>query len=885
MSMHRRLLPYGVAISSTTIALLLRVWLAPLLPASLGTFFYIAVMVSSWYGGLSAGLVSTVLSAIALATLFLPPTWQYWVEQPSNIFQLFVFILVSLTITFLNNNHRNSIDQIKQLNQQLAQENADRKQAEQALRVNEARLRLAQVASEAGVWDWNIETDTLFWSPEYYQLYEIDPATPSSVENWLQCIHPDDRDLVMNQLQHALTNSSSNLRIEFRIVSNGGVRWFAGMGQIFRDEAGKPMRMLGLTIDITQQKQSEIELHELNEALEQRVAERTAELNQQKRLIQQITDTAPAIVYIFDLIEQRNLYINSGVTRILGYSPTEIQAMGAELLVRLLHPDDFARITAWVEGLMAAEETTALETEYRMRRINGSWCWLYNQVTVFQRSSNGLPSQILGVAQDITERKQVEANLERELLRSNALYKASFDGIVTLNKQGYVVSASLSFSKMLGYSLEELLTLHVSDWNAQWSKEELSRIINSSELIDSVFETRHRRKDGSLFDVEISVNEVIFEDETVRLCICRDITDRKRKEATLREADRRWQSLLDNVQLIVIQLDQTGTVEYANPFFLELTHFALDEVLGQNWSRKFIPKHQQTSVQTCFHDIIEQNLFPHYQNSILTKSGEERIIDWNNTLLRDLEGNPIGSISIGEDITDRHRLEKMKSEFLSIVSHELRTPLTAINGALELLATGLLPIDSSRAKQSIQIAAAEADRLTRMVNDILDLERLESGKLKLQIQSCNLATLMQRACDFMQLMADQNQITLSVTPLAVELQVDGDRILQVLTNLLNNAIKFSPPLSTIWLTAQVIEDIPPQICVTMRDQGRGIPTNKLATIFDRFQQVDASDSRQKGGTGLGLAICRNIVQQHGGTIWAESILGEGSQFHFTLPLS
>jgi signal transduction histidine kinase len=255
----------------------------------------------------------------------------------------------------------------------------------------------------------------------------------------------------------------------------------------------------------------------------------------------------------------------------------------------------------------------------------------------------------------------------------------------------------------------------------------------------------------------------------------------------------------------------------------------------------------------------------------------------------------------------------MKLEFLSIVSHELRTPLTAISGALELLSTGLLPFESHRGQQSLQIAATEADRLTRLVNDILDLERLESGKVSLHFQPCNLAELMEQAIENLQIMAEQCHITLCCTPLPVAVYVDKDHILQVLTNLLSNAIKFSDSHHTIWLTAQPRDETNPDssnhpsknltnnnltstngethqytdgnyIQVIVRDEGRGIPSNKLDSIFDRFQQVDASDSRQKGGTGLGLAICKSIINQHGGQIWAESTLGQGSEFHFTLPL-
>ena len=148
-------------------------------------------------------------------------------------------------------------------------------------------------------------------------------------------------------------------------------------------------------------------------------------------------------------------------------------------------------------------------------------------------------------------------------------------------------------------------------------------------------------------------------------------------------------------------------------------------------------------------------------------------------------------------------------------------------------------------------------------------------------QGCNVADLMTNAANVMQAMAEKFGITLSVTPMTLNVWADSDRIIQTLTNLLSNAIKFSSQGATVRLSAEQQGD---QVLFQVKDQGRGIPADKLETIFERFQQVDASDSRNQDGTGLGLAICRNIVQQHGGQIWVESILGEGSTFYFTLPI-
>jgi signal transduction histidine kinase len=207
---------------------------------------------------------------------------------------------------------------------------------------------------------------------------------------------------------------------------------------------------------------------------------------------------------------------------------------------------------------------------------------------------------------------------------------------------------------------------------------------------------------------------------------------------------------------------------------------------------------------------------------------------------------------------------------------------------LNLLSSGLVNTQSDKGRRVVAIAAESAERLVRLVNDILELERLESGKISLLKQTCNAVELMTKATEMIQVMANRGGITLSVSPQFIEFMADSDRIIQVLTNLLGNAIKFSPKGSTVWLSVELINQVNnpcPMVLFKVQDHGRGIPPDKIESIFERFHQVDASDSRKKGGTGLGLAICRSIVQQHGGRIWVESNLGEGSSFYFTLPVA
>jgi signal transduction histidine kinase len=271
-----------------------------------------------------------------------------------------------------------------------------------------------------------------------------------------------------------------------------------------------------------------------------------------------------------------------------------------------------------------------------------------------------------------------------------------------------------------------------------------------------------------------------------------------------------------------------------------------------------------------------------YENEILLKHGLSCSV--NVTYIPDVDEhkNVKGFFSLTTDISDRKAIERMKDEFISVVSHELRTPLTSMHSALKILATGKLGSLSKDGQQILEIADDNTERLVRLVNNVLDLQRIESGEVKMEKQICNISTLMIQATETMQPMAQHHGVVLVVEPIDMNILVDSDYIVQALTNLISNAIKFSAVNGKVWLTAENRPNV--EVLLSVCDEGQGIPSDKLESIFERFQQVDSSDSRRKGGTGLGLTICRNIVEQHEGKIWAESTLGKGSTFSFTLPL-
>jgi len=252
------------------------------------------------------------------------------------------------------------------------------------------------------------------------------------------------------------------------------------------------------------------------------------------------------------------------------------------------------------------------------------------------------------------------------------------------------------------------------------------------------------------------------------------------------------------------------------------------------------------------------------------------------------ERRAVGVVVAFTDTTERRALDRMKDEFVSTVSHELRTPLTSLRAALGLIRSGTLAGRPEKGRQMLDIAMGNTDRLVRLVNDILDLERIRSGKTELHFSMCAMEDLFRGAAATRQSEATKLDIEFVIEAAGVKVWADAARVMQAISNLISNAIKVSPDGSRILLRATLAGgddagDGAAEAEIEVRDSGIGIPEDKLELIFDRFKQVDASDSRSVGGTGLGLAICQGIVMQHGGRIWATSIPGQGASFFFTLP--
>ncbi|MDP9119666.1 MAG: HAMP domain-containing histidine kinase, partial [Actinomycetota bacterium] len=262
----------------------------------------------------------------------------------------------------------------------------------------------------------------------------------------------------------------------------------------------------------------------------------------------------------------------------------------------------------------------------------------------------------------------------------------------------------------------------------------------------------------------------------------------------------------------------------------------------------------------------------------LARDGREIVADGSLTT-RAVRG-ALSTLGIFRNVTAQKEVERLKQEFVSTVSHELRTPLASIQGSLGLLATGAMGSLPKEAVEVVAIAERNVVRLLGIINDILDLERLQSGRLNMTLAPTRMSGVVDRSIEALKGFVDQKQIRFDVLASSGRAFVDADRIVQVLVNLLSNAAKFSPRATTVSVASM---EAAGWVKVSVRDEGPGIPVLYHSSIFERFRQVTSPERPSKGGTGLGLAICKTIVEAHGGTIGVESEEGHGSTFWFHVP--
>ncbi len=623
-----------------------------------------------------------------------------------------------------------------------------------------------------------------------------------------------------------------------------------------------------------------------------------AALTVEKNFVAAVLDTVGALVIVFDTAG-RIVRFNRACEIISGYRSADL--VGKFAWERLIPQED---VPGYIEGFEAIRQgnfPTAFEN-YWLASDGGRRHISWSATALLD--SQGQVAFIIATGIDVTVQRVAESTIRESEARYRQIVEGSLGLVCTHDLDGRILTINQHGAQSFGRAVDDVVGHTLSEFiypERQHLLRPYFEALLSAGEAQGLMHLAHTDGDERVLAYR---NRLVEPEQGERyvLAFAVDITDQIRAEEQLRAVVRQSNSVLESVGDGIYGIDLEGRVTVVNPAAAQMLGYRVEEMLGHNMhdlihhSRPDGTPYPETDCPIRG-SLLDQATIRVANEVFWRKDGTAIPVEYvarpqieasdpeNSGNEEDNRGRAVGVVVAFTDISERNALDRMKDEFISTVSHELRTPLTALRAALGLLSGDTLKDRPEKAQQMMEIATGNTDRLVRLVNDILDLERIGSGKAEMHFKSCSIEEIFRRGITLLQGPATKANVRFTIESNGVTVWADPDRMLQTMTNLLSNAIKFSPDPSDqpseIKLSATYVAH--DEAHIRIEDHGRGIPEDKLNVIFERFKQIDASDSRSMGGTGLGLAICRSIIAQHGGQIWATSNLGEGSIFHFTVP--
>lgn len=611
-------------------------------------------------------------------------------------------------------------------------------------------------------------------------------------------------------------------------------------------------------------------------------------LTVERNFVSAVLDTVAALVAVFDPAG-RIVRFNRACETASGYDFTTL--VGRYLWDRLIPRNEIPEAIATFERLRSGDFPATFENQWLHR--DGSLRRIAWTATAL-RDSQGQITFIIATGIDVTTQRAAESTLRESEARYRLLIESSLGIVCTHDLRGVLLSVNSHGAETIGRTVNEMVGHSLEEFVVA------SRRSQIQTYLEQVAETGEAQGLLHLLHTDGETRVVAYRNKLILspgrapyvLGFGVDISEQVRVEGRLRTLTSQSDSILESVGDGIYALDLEGKVTLVNPAAAQMLGYRQSELLGRHMHELIHHTRADGTPYPAEDSPIRKSL-THFDTVRVSdevfwrKDGTSFPVDYvarpqfDTQTLEHGEVKALGVVVAFTDTTERQALNRMKDEFISTVSHELRTPLTSVRGALGLLSGDTLASRPEKTRQMLDIAINNSDRLIRLVNDILDLERIGSGKADLHPVMCNIEELLHRAASMQQTQSPKPDIRIFFAASGVRVWADPDRILQTLNNLLSNAIKFSYSGGEIHLTARNLDEN--EAIIEVGDQGRGVPEDMLETIFERFHQVDASDSRALGGTGLGLAICRSIVAQHGGRIWATRNPDKGTTFHFTLP--
>ncbi len=642
----------------------------------------------------------------------------------------------------------------------------------------------------------------------------------------------------------------------------GNIRSLEVHGYPLFDTEGNVVQMIGHCLDITERKQAENALRESEEKFSKAFR------------------SSPDMIAITTVKEGRFVEVNDSFTNTTGYTREEVTGRNSDEINIWAKAEDRARMVQILK-----EQGRVYQEEFQFRTKSGEvrlWLFSAEQINI------GNEPCLISMTIDITERKQAE-----EALRfSDAAFKSIHESVIAIDteytithwneisEQIYGVKASEAIGKNL-LSVIEIVENYPGENEERFNNLEISGYHQEEQL--------HRTKHGEVW-VDVSFQAIEGNGKRYGwVSLATAITQRKLAEEALKRSEEKYRELISTSKDGIISVDLQMRVIIWNQGAEKIYGYTEKEMLGQS-IMKVIPERDRDKTKKLLARLSDpksvNSTYRVVEGEGLRKDMTEVPIELSLSS-RKAEDTCIVTAII-RDITERkeaeeklREIDKMKSEFLSNVSHELRTPLQSIGGFTKLILEGKVP-DLATQQEFLQIIDRESQQLGVLINSLLDMSRLESGHFEINKRLLPIRDTIVDSIQIFHSLARDKDVELSeeIPPVLPEIEIDAERLRQVVINLLSNAIKFSDPGGSVKAR---VESRNGELLFQVSDKGVGINEESMPHLFERFYR--AEDKLARGGTGLGLYICRQIIEAHGGHIWAESEIGKGSTFSFTLPLN
>jgi len=630
----------------------------------------------------------------------------------------------------------------------------------------------------------------------------------------------------------------------------------------------------------------ERELREAENRRQRKQAE--DEVRRSHQYLKQLTDSMWDAVFSVRMPERVIEWANDSF-QLIGYKPEE--CIGKTTAFLYSNKREFSDFGNKLKRAIAGGKDV-VHAEQQLRRKNGEVFPAAITTTFFKEK--GEIVRVTSIVRDVTERRQIEEALKESEEKLRTILDNTIDVIFQLSPLGIIQYVSSEVKEVYGYEPEDLIGKHLKKTTPV---SELPRALKalksvlSGKVIHNL-ELNQLNTNGKIIPMEINATPVRKGGKIVAAQgVMRDITERRQAEIQLLRAAEEWRTTFDSIADLVSIHDMDFRIVRVNKAWADLLKARPEELIGK----------------TCYQVIHGTNEpvpgCPHMKTLATKKQAIADFFEPHLGLHLDVSTSPIfngkgelmASVHVARDVTERklteekareaealREVDRLRSTLMANVSHELRTPLASIKGFASTLLQPDVEWTEEEQRDFIQSIDQEADRLTRIISDLLDMSRLEAGALKLEKRNYRIAEILESVSRRLANLTERHQLEIKVSPELPPVFIDEMRIGQVLTNLVENATKFSREGSTITIEAQLSKE---QIVVSVADRGLGIPAELMDKVFDRFYQTEGVVTGRRKGTGLGLSICRGIIEVHGGKIWVESRVGQGSKFSFSLPIS